>query len=165
MAVPEGHAEGVSSTGIGQRPQNRRQKMVKAIWTGIWLVYLSAPVSDLVHGGHSTGVVVTRLVRPGGLRRWYAALVFTPAAATTSFASSRSGSSAAEAALLSFTLAGVARPVRVRLDRVRRGASAPDGALGHPGRLRRADGDRPDRVGRQGVSGGAAIRPSSAGSP
>lgn len=43
----------MSRVGIGQRPQNRRQKAVKFLWVGVWLAYLSAPVNDLLHGGHS----------------------------------------------------------------------------------------------------------------
>jgi two-component system sensor histidine kinase DesK len=105
MAVPEGHAEGVSSVGIGQPPQNRRQKMVKAIWTGIWLVYLSAPVSDLVHGGHSTGVVGLGWFGLVAFVGWYGALVFrTGRGETTPFVFVSLVVLAAEAALLSFTL-------------------------------------------------------------
>ncbi|MFF1637275.1 sensor histidine kinase [Streptomyces sp. NPDC058246] len=66
----------MSSVGIGQRPQNRKQKMVKALWTGIWLVYLSAPVSDLVHGGHSTGVVVLGWIGLAAFVAWYGVLLF-----------------------------------------------------------------------------------------
>ncbi|MFD7603888.1 sensor histidine kinase [Streptomyces mirabilis] len=95
----------MSSIGIGQPPQNRRQKMVKAIWTGIWLVYLSAPVSDLVHGGHSTGVVVLGWFGLVAFVGWYAALVFrTGRGETTPFVFVSLGVLAAEAALLSFTL-------------------------------------------------------------
>ncbi|MFI8302141.1 sensor histidine kinase [Streptomyces sp. NPDC085927] len=41
--------------GLGKRPENVGQRAVKVLWTGIWLVYLSAPVVDLLDGGHSTG--------------------------------------------------------------------------------------------------------------
>ncbi|QIY73247.1 histidine kinase [Streptomyces sp. RLB1-33] len=95
----------MSSVGIGQPPQNRRQKMVKAIWTGIWLVYLSAPVSDLVHGGHSTGVVVLGWFGLVAFVGWYGALVFrTGRGETTPFVFVSLVVLAAEAALLSFTL-------------------------------------------------------------
>ncbi|WP_075028774.1 sensor histidine kinase [Streptomyces mirabilis] len=95
----------MSSVGIGQRPQNRRQKMVKAVWTGIWLVYLSAPVSDLVHGGHSTGVVVLGWFGLVAFVGWYGALVFrTGRGETTPFVFVSLVVLAAEAALLSFTL-------------------------------------------------------------
>ncbi|MEV6530208.1 histidine kinase [Streptomyces sp. NPDC051639] len=66
----------MSSVGIGQPPRNHRQRLVKAVWTGIWLVYLSAPVSDLVHGGHSTGVVVLGWIGLVVFVAWYGVLVF-----------------------------------------------------------------------------------------
>lgn len=79
--------------------------MVKAIWTGIWLVYLSAPVSDLVHGGHSTGVVVLGWFGLVAFVGWYGTLVFrTGRGETTPFVFVSLGVLAAEAALLSFTL-------------------------------------------------------------
>ncbi|MGW0476100.1 sensor histidine kinase [Streptomyces coeruleorubidus] len=62
--------------GMGQRPVNRRQRAVKALWTGIWLVYLSAPVSDLLHGGHSTGVRVLGWIGLAAFVTWYMLLVF-----------------------------------------------------------------------------------------
>ncbi|GGT69727.1 two-component sensor histidine kinase [Streptomyces coeruleorubidus] len=55
---------------------NRRQRAVKALWTGIWLVYLSAPVSDLLHGGHSTGVRVLGWIGLAAFVTWYMLLVF-----------------------------------------------------------------------------------------
>ncbi|MFI6337033.1 sensor histidine kinase [Streptomyces sp. NPDC050535] len=66
----------MSGVGIGQRPQNRRQKMVKSLWTGIWLVYLSAPVTDLLHGGHSTGVRILGWLGLVAFVGWYMILVF-----------------------------------------------------------------------------------------
>ncbi|MGW0709096.1 sensor histidine kinase [Streptomyces sp. NPDC002643] len=62
--------------GIGQRPRNRRQKTVKFLWVGIWLTYLSAPVGDLLHGGHSTGVQVLGWIGLVAFVAWYFALVF-----------------------------------------------------------------------------------------
>jgi two-component system sensor histidine kinase DesK len=62
--------------GIGQRPVNRRQRVVKSLWTGIWLVYLSAPVSDLLHGGHSTGVRILGWLGLAAFVTWYMLLVF-----------------------------------------------------------------------------------------
>ncbi|WP_424215417.1 sensor histidine kinase [Streptomyces sp. BI20] len=38
---------------IGAPPENRRGRVVKTLWTCVWMVYLGAPVSDLVGGGHS----------------------------------------------------------------------------------------------------------------
>ncbi|MFF7308796.1 histidine kinase [Streptomyces sp. NPDC008137] len=62
--------------GIGQRPVNRRQRAVKSLWTGIWLVYLSAPVTDLLHGGHSTGVTILGWLGLAAFVTWYMLLVF-----------------------------------------------------------------------------------------
>lgn len=62
--------------GIGQRPQNRRQRALKLLWTGIWLAYLSAPVGDLLHGGHSDGVRVLGWLGLVAFVAWYFALVF-----------------------------------------------------------------------------------------
>ncbi|MFI7409045.1 sensor histidine kinase [Streptomyces sp. NPDC049627] len=66
----------MSSVGIGQRPQNRRQQVVKFLWIGIWLAYLSAPVGDLLHGGHSDGVRVLGWIGLVAFVAWYFALVF-----------------------------------------------------------------------------------------
>ncbi|MER5578658.1 sensor histidine kinase [Streptomyces massasporeus] len=62
--------------GIGQRPVNRKQRVVKSLWTGIWLVYLGAPVSDLLHGGHSTGVRILGWLGLAAFVAWYMVLVF-----------------------------------------------------------------------------------------
>ncbi|MFI6276035.1 sensor histidine kinase [Streptomyces sp. NPDC050988] len=62
--------------GIGQRPTNRRQWAVKLLWTSIWLAYLSAPVSDLLHGGHSDGVRVLGVIGLLAFVVWYFALIF-----------------------------------------------------------------------------------------
>ncbi|WP_329337410.1 sensor histidine kinase [Streptomyces sp. NBC_01352] len=61
---------------IGQRPQNRRQRVIKLLWTSIWLAYLSAPVGDLLHGGHSTGVQVLGWLGVVAFVAWYFALIF-----------------------------------------------------------------------------------------
>ncbi len=61
---------------MGQRPVNRRQRAVKSLWTGIWLVYLSAPVTDLLHGGHSTGVTILGWTGLAAFVTWYMLLVF-----------------------------------------------------------------------------------------
>ncbi|MEU9172489.1 histidine kinase [Streptomyces sp. NPDC048420] len=66
----------MSSVGIGQRPQNRRQQVVKFLWIGIWLAYLSAPVGDLLHGGHRPGVQVLGWIGLVAFVAWYFALVF-----------------------------------------------------------------------------------------
>ncbi|WP_406468438.1 sensor histidine kinase [Streptomyces hirsutus] len=62
--------------GLGKRPENVGQRVIKFLWTGIWLVYLSAPVVDLLDGGHSTGA---RILGWAGLLvfvAWYLLLVF-----------------------------------------------------------------------------------------
>ncbi|WP_428986073.1 sensor histidine kinase [Streptomyces pyxinae] len=62
--------------GIGVPPLNRRQAAVKSLWVGIWLLYMSAPVVDLVSGGHGP---VARVLGALGLAvfvGWYLVLVF-----------------------------------------------------------------------------------------
>ncbi|MET9254219.1 histidine kinase [Streptomyces sp. NPDC003717] len=66
----------MSDVGIGQRPENARQRTVKSLWTGIWLIYLSAPVTDLVSGGHSAGAVVAGALGLAGFVVWYMMLLF-----------------------------------------------------------------------------------------
>ncbi|MYR45464.1 sensor histidine kinase [Streptomyces sp. SID5910] len=66
----------MSGVGIGQRPENRRQKAVKVMWTAIWLAYLGAPVSDLLHGGHSVGVQVLGWLGLVVFVVWYMLLLF-----------------------------------------------------------------------------------------
>jgi len=65
-----------NGVGIGQRPETRKQMMVKLLWTGIWLVYLSAPVSDLVHGGHGVVAAVLGWLGLAIYVAWYLALLF-----------------------------------------------------------------------------------------
>ncbi|MFI8484626.1 sensor histidine kinase [Streptomyces rubrogriseus] len=66
----------MSGVGIGQRPENRRQKTVKVMWTAIWLAYLGAPVSDLLHGGHAVGVQVLGWIGLVVFVVWYMLLLF-----------------------------------------------------------------------------------------
>ncbi|MBD9722660.1 histidine kinase [Streptomyces caniscabiei] len=66
----------MSGVPLGQRPQNRRQRAIKFLWTGIWLAYLSAPVSDLLHGGHSDGVVLLGWIGLVAFVAWYFVLIF-----------------------------------------------------------------------------------------
>ncbi|MEU3727095.1 sensor histidine kinase [Streptomyces sp. NPDC031705] len=64
---------------IGQAPESTTHKVVKSLWIGIWLFYLSAPVTDLVRGGHGTAA---RLLGGLGLLAftgWYLVLVFRTA--------------------------------------------------------------------------------------
>ncbi|GAA0193665.1 sensor histidine kinase [Streptomyces thermocarboxydus] len=46
------------------------------LWTAIWLVYLSAPVSDLLHGGHPAGVRALGWLGLAVFVTWYMLLVF-----------------------------------------------------------------------------------------
>jgi len=66
----------VSSVGIGQRPQTKRQKAVKLLWMGVWLAYLSAPIGDLLHGDHSLGVRILGGIGLLAFVAWYFALIF-----------------------------------------------------------------------------------------
>ncbi|MEV0239037.1 histidine kinase [Streptomyces sp. NPDC050674] len=91
--------------GIGQRPVNRRQKVVKSLWTGIWLVYLSAPVTDLLHGGHSTGVRILGWLGLAAFVTWYMLLVFrTGRGERNGLVLGSLGVLAAQSALLALTL-------------------------------------------------------------
>ncbi|MFE7269496.1 sensor histidine kinase [Streptomyces sp. NPDC057623] len=65
-----------TGVGIGQRPENIKQRLVKLLWTGIWLVYLSAPANDLLHGGHSTGVRILGWIGLAAFVTWYMLLLF-----------------------------------------------------------------------------------------
>ncbi|MFG2621121.1 sensor histidine kinase [Streptomyces sp. NPDC048507] len=60
---------------IGVRPETRRHQIVKLTWTGLWLFYLSAPVTDLVRGGHSTGARVLGALGLAAFVAWYLILV------------------------------------------------------------------------------------------
>ncbi|QNP70396.1 sensor histidine kinase [Streptomyces roseirectus] len=66
----------MSSVGVGERPRTPVQKVVKFLWIGIWLAYLSAPVSDLLHGGHGVGVRGLGWVGLVAFVAWYFVLVF-----------------------------------------------------------------------------------------
>lgn len=61
---------------IAKQPESRRQKVVKAVWISIWLFYLSAPVTDLVSGGHSRGVRLLGALGLAAFVAWYLVLVF-----------------------------------------------------------------------------------------
>ncbi|MGW4222327.1 sensor histidine kinase [Streptomyces bauhiniae] len=47
-------AGGETDTPVGRPPRGRRELWVKLLWIGVWLVFLSSPVHDLVNGGHGT---------------------------------------------------------------------------------------------------------------
>ncbi|MEU7555147.1 sensor histidine kinase [Streptomyces sp. NPDC044571] len=61
---------------IGQAPETTTHKVVKSLWIAIWLFYLSAPVTDLVSGGHSTGARVLGGLGLVAFTSWYLVLVF-----------------------------------------------------------------------------------------
>ncbi|MFF4454631.1 sensor histidine kinase [Streptomyces goshikiensis] len=66
----------------GLRPETRRQKTVKALWICVWLFYLSAPVTDLVSGGHSLGARLLGGLGLAAFVAWYLVLVFRTARQT-----------------------------------------------------------------------------------
>ncbi|MCZ4120053.1 sensor histidine kinase [Streptomyces sp. H39-S7] len=61
---------------MGRVPDNRRQAVVKLLWISIWMLYLGAPLDDLVHGGHGAVVVVPASLGLAGFVIAYLALVF-----------------------------------------------------------------------------------------
>ncbi|WP_051837222.1 sensor histidine kinase [Streptomyces sp. NRRL F-2580] len=50
--------------------------MVKMLWISIWLFYLSAPVTDLISGGHATGPRILGTLGLAAFVAWYLVLVF-----------------------------------------------------------------------------------------
>ncbi|WP_320782952.1 sensor histidine kinase [Streptomyces sp. CRN 30] len=66
----------MSGIGLGRRPENRGQQAAKLLWTGIWLIFLSAPVDDLLDGGHSPAARVLGWLALAGFVVWYMALLF-----------------------------------------------------------------------------------------
>ncbi|MGW6705515.1 sensor histidine kinase [Streptomyces sp. NPDC054956] len=64
---------------IGVPPENPRHKLVKALWISIWLFYLSAPVTDLISGGHSLGPRLLGCLGLAAFVAWYLVLVFRTA--------------------------------------------------------------------------------------
>ncbi|MFI9807265.1 sensor histidine kinase [Streptomyces sp. NPDC052301] len=61
---------------IGQGPRNRRELMVKVLWIGVWLVFLSSPVKDLASGHHTTGATVGGAIGLAAFVTAYLTLVF-----------------------------------------------------------------------------------------
>ncbi|MDJ0385443.1 sensor histidine kinase [Streptomyces sp. G-G2] len=50
--------------------------VVKSLWVGIWLFYLSAPVTDLISGGHGVVAVILGSLGLVTFVGWYLTLVF-----------------------------------------------------------------------------------------
>nr|WP_237293355.1 MULTISPECIES: sensor histidine kinase [Streptomyces] len=63
---------------IVRAPESTVHRVVKGLWILIWLFYLSAPVTDLVRGGHSDGARVLGGLGLLGFVAWYLVLVFRP---------------------------------------------------------------------------------------
>ncbi|MGJ5753557.1 two-component system sensor histidine kinase DesK [Streptomyces puniciscabiei] len=61
---------------IGQGPRNRRELIVKVLWIGIWLVFLSAPVKDLASGRHTPGATLAGGIGLAAFVTAYLTLVF-----------------------------------------------------------------------------------------
>ncbi|GHE04527.1 sensor histidine kinase [Streptomyces alanosinicus] len=61
---------------IGQVATTRRELLVKALWIGVWLVFLSSPVDDLTSGRHTTGATVAGALGLTAFVGVYLALVF-----------------------------------------------------------------------------------------
>jgi two-component system sensor histidine kinase DesK len=60
----------------GQPATTRRALLAKLLWIGVWLVFLSAPIGDLLHGGHSTGAVAAGAVGLTAFVGVYVSLLF-----------------------------------------------------------------------------------------
>lgn len=61
---------------MGRPPRNRRELWVKLLWIGVWLVFLSSPVHDLVNGGHGTAATWAGAVGLTAFVGVYLGLVF-----------------------------------------------------------------------------------------
>ncbi|MEC4573401.1 sensor histidine kinase [Streptomyces virginiae] len=62
--------------------ENNRHKTARVVWTGIWLFYLSAPVTDLISGGHSSTARVLGALGLAAFVAWYLVLVLRTARET-----------------------------------------------------------------------------------
>ncbi|WP_369252593.1 sensor histidine kinase [Streptomyces sp. R41] len=61
---------------MGQPPRNRAELRRKVLWIGVWLVFLSSPVKDLVSGHHTTGGTVAGWLGLAAFVGVYLSLVF-----------------------------------------------------------------------------------------
>ncbi|MFI8877197.1 sensor histidine kinase [Streptomyces sp. NPDC055243] len=87
MAVPEGHIEGVKDTdgctershplhSFGRPVADRRQLLTKALWIGIWLVFMASPVEDLLGTDRGGAATVLGWLGLAAFVACYLALVF-----------------------------------------------------------------------------------------
>ncbi|MER8012906.1 sensor histidine kinase [Streptomyces griseoluteus] len=65
-----------ADTPVGRPPRGRRELWVKLLWIGVWLVFLSSPVHDLVSGGHGTAATWAGAVGLAVFVAVYLGLVF-----------------------------------------------------------------------------------------
>ncbi|MEU6813365.1 histidine kinase [Streptomyces sp. NPDC046860] len=70
------YAGPASDTPVGRTPRGRRELWVKLLWIGVWLVFLSSPVHDLVSGGHGTAATWAGAAGLAAFVAVYLALVF-----------------------------------------------------------------------------------------
>ncbi|MGW0941695.1 sensor histidine kinase [Streptomyces sp. NPDC002623] len=93
---------------IGQPARNRRELWRrKALWIGVWLVFLSSPVHDLVSGNHTTGATVAGWLGLAVFVAGYLSLLFRDMGATpypSKLIGALIGSMAVLATVLSLTL-------------------------------------------------------------
>ncbi|MDO0925878.1 histidine kinase [Streptomyces sp. TG1A-8] len=69
-------AGGTRHVPVGRPPRNRRELLVKTLWIGVWLVFLSSPVGDLAGGGHGAGATAAGWAGLTAFVAAYLALVF-----------------------------------------------------------------------------------------
>ncbi|MFJ2605950.1 histidine kinase [Streptomyces sp. NPDC091279] len=61
---------------IGEPPRTRGEALRKLVWVAPWLVFLTSPVADLLHGGHATPVGAAGWTGLAAFTGIYLALVF-----------------------------------------------------------------------------------------
>ncbi|MET8771079.1 histidine kinase [Streptomyces sp. NPDC004658] len=61
---------------LGQGPRTRRDVLTKVLWIGVWLVFLSSPVDDLVGGHHTARATLAGALGLAAFVGVYLALVF-----------------------------------------------------------------------------------------
>ncbi|MBX7547576.1 sensor histidine kinase [Streptomyces sp. NPDC004232] len=91
---------------IGQGPGTRREVLVKALWIGVWLIFLSSPIHDLAAGHHTTAATVAGTLGLTAFVVAYLTLVFRNMGKpfTPGVVASLLGVMAVLAPLLNFTL-------------------------------------------------------------